>query len=366
MALSDGRVLEVAAPSRLHFGLLSFAAPRSRHFGGAGVMIERPGLRLRISASSRLEAVGAAAERVLEFGRRLSAYHHLGGEPACRIEVLEMPRQHVGLAVGPALGMAVATGLAAWLDLPAMSADQLAASVGRGRRSAVGVHGHLHGGFIAEGGKPAGEELSSLVELTRGTIGIVPHTGKPAGEELSPLVAPLWGAIPIVPHGLSPLMARVALPEAWRFVLIILPGQGLSGVSEEEAFGRLPAMRDETSAALREELMDRLVPAAERGDFDRFAESLYRFNRAAGECYGQYQRGPYATPAAAELIAQLRAEGVRGVGQSSWGPTIFALVPHQTAAERLLERLQRGLPPGTETIGTAVCNRGARIEGVSG
>ncbi len=283
-------------------------------------MIERPGLLLRFSSGEQLAATGPAAERVLDSARRFAAHHRLADEPHCRIDVVRLPRQHVGLGVGTSLGMAVAAGLAAWLGLPPMPAEQLAASVGRGRRSAVGTHGFLHGGLIVEGGKLAADDVSPLIE-------------------------------------------RVELPDSWRFVLIMPAGEGLSGADEEDAFRRLPAVSPAASAALREELMTRLLPAARRGEFDEFSESLHRFNRAAGECYAAYQGGPYATERLADLVAAIRAAGIRGVGQSSWGPTLFTLLPDQAAAERFVNDFsRRPIAEHAEWIITPPSRRGADVQ----
>jgi predicted sugar kinase len=40
-----------------------------------------------------------------------------------------------------------------------------------------------------------------------------------------------------------------------------------------------------------------------------------------------------------DLASRLRADGIRGVGQTSWGPTLFALLPDSPAAESLVARL---------------------------
>jgi beta-RFAP synthase len=224
------------------------------------------------------------------------------------------------LGVGTALAMSVAGGLAAWLDMPPLPAEQLAASVGRGRRSAVGAHGFVHGGLIVEAGKAPGEEV-------------------------------------------SPLLVRVELPADWRFVLVTPPGEGRSGGDEDEAFRRLPALPEAVVTRLRDELMRRLLPAAQRADFDAFSDSLYRFNRAAGECYTPYQTGPYASPRLAALVDEMRGAGVRGVGQSSWGPTLFALLPNQAAAEQLLFPYQeRWTSEGIQWGITAASGHGATLQ----
>jgi predicted sugar kinase len=65
----------------------------------------------------------------------------------------------------------------------------------------------------------------------------------------------------------------------------------------------------------------------------------------------------------AEWIAFLRGQGVRGVAQSSWGPTVFAVVADEEQAERLASRLRAyfTLDPANVVV-TPACNHGALLE----
>ncbi|HUY35081.1 MAG TPA: hypothetical protein VMV69_20195 [Pirellulales bacterium] len=293
------RVVHVVAPSRLHFGMLSFGQPGVRQFGGAGAMIDAPGMRLSITAADRFIARGPLCGRVANFveeARRRSCW--LPRELRCRIEVESAPRPHIGLGSGTQLGMAVAIALNTFFEGSLRTAAEFARAVGRGRRSAIGVHGALEGGLLVEAGKHACDEI-------------------------------------------SPLVSRVELPATWRFVLLTPKGeQGLSGVAEEGAFDRLPPVPPATSADLSRTLLLELLPAAVEGDFERFADSLYRFGRVAGECFAAQQGGAFAGPRSMRLVERLRASGVRGVGQTSWGPTLFALTNSMTEAERLVGALR--------------------------
>jgi beta-ribofuranosylaminobenzene 5'-phosphate synthase len=58
------------------------------------------------------------------------------------------------------------------------------------------------------------------------------------------------------------------------------------------------------------------------------------------------------------LVAFLRSRGVRGVGQSSWGPTLFAVVEEVRAAE-LVGEIQKRLE--AEVIVTEAANDGAYL-----
>lgn len=312
----------VYAPSRLHFGMFSFGRAGARQFGGVGAAIDAPGLRLTISGCERLQAAGPRAERALEFARRAAAAWQLAGEPHCRIEIEAAPPAHAGLGSGTQLGLAVAAGLNAFLQRPPQAAAELARAVGRGARSAIGLHGFAQGGLLVEGGKLQSAEI-------------------------------------------SPLVARLDLPAAWRFVLLVPRRQaGLSGEAERRAFERLPAVPVEVTDRLAGEALTHLLPAAAEADFGEFAAALHRFNRLAGECFAAAQGGPFLRP---DLVELLQGCGLEGVGQSSWGPTVFAPLPDPASAEHLASRLRGETAAGDcDIFVAAMDNAGARVESHSG
>ncbi|MBL9123667.1 MAG: hypothetical protein JNG90_08545 [Planctomycetaceae bacterium] len=312
--------------SRLHFGLLSFGQAGVRAFGGVGAMIDRPAIRLRVERSAHFACAGEEAERVAAFVERLARRWRLASLPACRVTVESMPRAHVGLGTGTQLGLAVAAAVGAWLGRPSPAPDALAALVGRGERSAIGTWGFARGGLLIEGGH-------------------------------DPSAAP--AASPI-----SPLLVRQELPQHWRWVLLTPAlSAGLSGAAERAAFARLPPVPVAVTRQLCDELWHELIPAATAGDFDRFSQSLYRYGVAAGNCFALVQGGAFANAWVAEAVAAIRAKGVAGVGQSSWGPTVFALLPDETAARDLVASLTR-LPvaANAEIVIAATRHTGARCE----
>lgn len=319
----DNFAVQVRAPCRLHFGLLRFGDPKQRQYGGVGVMIRRPNVTLRIEKSDEFSVSGPLGERVTAFARSWTAYRQLEALPRCRVAIEEAPRQHTGLGVGTQLGLAVAAGLDTFLGNPPAPLWQLAQSVRRGLRSAVGTYGFAHGGLVAECGRFPDDAI-------------------------------------------SPIDKRVELPDSWRFVLVCPRNlQGLSGKAEQEAFASLPAVSHSVFQRLWEELHDRLLPAAGARQFDDFSESVYEFGRQAGLCFATVQGGPYNGTRLASLVETIRNLGVRGVGQSSWGPTIFALCRHQDHAKELIDRLDgAGQLDDTDVWITSTCNEGARIRKV--
>jgi len=119
-----------------------------------------------------------------------------------------------------------------------------------------------------------------------------------------------------------------------------LPATGKFGQTESDAFVRLPPVPPEITASLRAEVTDRMLPAADASNFDTFSESVYTYGRIAGNCFASVQDGPYAGPELSGIVRMLRDWGIRGVGQSSWGPTLFALLPDLNAATTLVSRIR--------------------------
>jgi len=316
----ENLIVQVVAPARLHFGMFSFAVPGVRQFGGVGVMVRQPALRLTISSDQRLCVTGPLAERARHFARLAWRRMQSSREPPLRIEILAAPAAHSGLGSGTQLAMAVAAGLNSFCGAAPATAEALARRVDRGTRSAVGLHGFVHGGLIAESGKLAADEI-------------------------------------------SPMVARVQFPRRWRFVLITpRDAVGIHGHEEREAFAHLPAVPAETTAALAREAFLRLIPAVATERFEDASDSLYRYGHLAGTCFASRQAGAYASRRLRRSVEVIRSLGVSGVGQSSWGPTLFALLPDSATARHFVDKLSRHPEAeNTRIIITAAANRGAKI-----
>lgn len=292
--------IEIITGCRLHFGIFAHRPETGREFGGVGVMIDTPRVRLSVRAAGSDSVDGPAepAERVRGIVAR---YRRSVGDalqpPPCRVDVYEAIPPHVGLGSGTQLAMAVACGLSRLAGEESVTATELARRVGRGARSAIGVHGFECGGMLFDDGKAPGESLGSLA-------------------------------------------ARIDFPAAWRFLLVTpARNEGLSGCAEREAFARLPPMPSGMTARLRQLAFERLLPAVKAKDYEATGELLYQFNCAVGEYFAPAQGGTYAHSQMRELVAAMRREGIAGVGQSSWGPTIFALLCDADSASDLAARI---------------------------
>jgi beta-ribofuranosylaminobenzene 5'-phosphate synthase len=312
----------VRAPSRLHFGMFSFGHSNRAQFGGVGVMVEPPAVEVKISPRNRLLVHGSMTDRARKIIQSLTAKWDLPALPSIEIDV-QAPPHHTGLGVGTQLSLAIAAGLRAYLQLPEMFAEELALSVGRGLRSAVGTFGFAHGGLIVDTGKGPGQPIGTLAK-------------------------------------------RAALPRDWRFVLVRnLQGLGLAGSTEAIAFSKLAPVPEEISRELWSITTEEMLPAVERADCEQFGEAVYRFGCLAGECFSAEQGGPFASVEIRRLVELIREVGVSGAGQSSWGPTVFAIAADEQEAEELVEALRmRGYGPEYETVVARPNNSGALIRGV--
>lgn len=314
-------IVHISTPSRMHFGLLRFGQERGPSYGGLGMMIAAPRWEIDVAPAAEWSAAGRGATRALKFAQR--ALSHLGSEAPCRALAISIRRHvplHRGFGGGTQLALAVTAAVRKLAGLPATSANELANISGRGLRSAVGSHGFVHGGLIWESGR---------------------HEDSVLGE----------------------LASRSAIPSQWRIVVAVpRESAGLSGAAERRAFAQLPPAPEEATRRLIHLAEQEIVPAAQSADCERFGEAVFEYGRLAGECFAPVQGGPYATPLAARCVAKIREWGIRGVGQSSWGPTIFAIVADQQEAESIQARLPHEFPDSIWDVRiTQADNRGAVV-----
>ena len=314
----------VQTGSRLHLGPLAHRPAAGRHFGGVGLMIDRPGVQLSASAADRDEVSGpdAIKERVEKI---LARYRQQVSDdrqpPNCRVEIHQVIPAHQGLGSGTQLALAVGRALAELAGEAEGPVLELAWRVGRGKRSALGIHGFAQGGVLVDGGKRNPDEIGTLI----------------------------W---------------RREFPEAWRIVLITPPhAAGLSGPDELAAFHQLAGMPEAmTDRLCRLVLMD-LLPAVVERDFRGVSEAIYEYGQQVGSYFEPIQGGRFASPLMETLAKSLRQRGRWGIGQSSWGPTIFVLEKSENSALELVGELRSDAKwAGCAFQIATPLNRGAVVE----
>jgi beta-ribofuranosylaminobenzene 5'-phosphate synthase len=306
----------VEAPARLHFGVLDLHGGLGRRFGGLGAAITEPSLLLEAVPAAGIEAEGPDADRIAASASL--ARQRLGaGGAAFRLR-RAIPA-HAGLGSGTQLALATARALAELYEIEADAAT-LARAADRGRRSAIGTYAFDAGGFIVEGGRVPGRE------------------------------------------DLAPLLARYPLPRSWRYVVAIPDGPpGLSGEAESEAFRRLPPPDLREVERVSHLVLMRLLPSLMEGDLASFGAALSAIQQITGGWFAMGQGGVFAPGATAEVVERFRRAGAAGVGQSSWGPTAYAITEGERSADELAAVAADALGRAGRIYSGPFAARGAQI-----
>jgi beta-ribofuranosylaminobenzene 5'-phosphate synthase len=303
---SNFKCVSVTTGSRLHFGLLRTSHP----YGGLGVMIDSPQTRVSVSPAERFTCVDASAidgetiERATRIAERFAAYHGLSGLPSCNITIIERPPAHSGLGSGTQLAMALSQALTRFFRKTTDPAELASEIASRGERSAVGIHGFFHGGLLFE---------NSFEDC---------HQPVPT---------------------INPIASRYDVPAGWR-VAVFRPRDWIatvSGDSEKEHFVRTQANPSTSLTRLMTIAQQQLLPAVRDGDFNTFADAVQRFNQESGLLFESIQGGPYNGPIISSLVERLKSLGAVGIGQSSWGPSVFCWLESEAAATELLARVPK-------------------------
>jgi beta-ribofuranosylaminobenzene 5'-phosphate synthase len=296
----------ITAFARLHFCFLNLSEDLGSVYGSIGVGLDRPRMRITAISDHGLSVHGSGARRVEQYAAKFAA--HCGCDWNARLEVEEGIDTHSGLGSGTQAALATGAALARLHNIEISTRD-LAAAMGRGLRSGVGIATFESGGFIVDGGHPS-----------------------------------LQHKEPVRP---SDVVLRQNFPEDWRFVLL-MPGTdpGLSGTNEAKAFMELGSTKAITDAICRS-VMLHLLPGLAEGDIVKFGQALTEVDVQTGRFFQQAQGGVYREGTAREAVGVMLSAGAYGAGQSSWGPCLYALVDDASedavrrAAELFLARKGR-------------------------
>ncbi|ESP87125.1 beta-ribofuranosylaminobenzene 5'-phosphate synthase family protein, partial [Candidatus Halobonum tyrrellensis] len=242
-----------------------------------------------------------------------------------------LPR-HMGLGSGTQLALAVLAGVARAHDCEPRVRER-APALGRGGRSGVGVAAFEAGGVVLDAGHPT-ERFT---------------TDRPADGD--------WRVPPVV--------ARHPVPDDWRFLLVVPDADpGRSAADEDDSMRATveaadPGVADRIAGVLQR----RLLPAAAEGAVERFGAAVGEVGRLNGAWFADAQGGVYRPPVG-DLVAALADDPAAfGAGQSSWGPTVYAVTDadRAEAARTAGERALATAGVDGEVSVVRGCNEGATV-----
>ena len=313
------------ASGRLHLGFLDPAGTLGRRYGSLGLAIDGFETRVTLGASPQQVVLAEGAAERAEIGRATEflslLQRHSGLREPLQLVLGQVLPAHAGFGSGTQLALAIGRAFAQWHRLD-VGTPLLAQWLGRGKRSGIGIAGFDRGGLLVDGGPGA--------------------DGAPA-----------------------PLLARLPLPEAWRVLVVRdTASQGLSGADERQAIATLPPLPQPRAAEICHEVLMRVLPGAASADFAAFAGGVARIQQIMGAHFAPAQGGSAFTSAAVgRLVGWVaEAEPLAATGQSSWGPTGFAIVASEERAQALLlaARAANVVAPSLDVCSVAARNHGAR------
>ncbi len=285
----------IEAPARLHLGFLDLEGSLGRRFGSIGLTLNDIATKILVRPSEQLRVIGDPSGRIQKYAKKFIS--HKGLVSNCEIEVVDQILEHSGLGSGTQLAIAVGSAIAKLYRLDCTTAE-IAVSLHRGARSGIGIAAFDHGGFLVDGGRNPDSQV-------------------------------------------PPIISRLEFPSNWRVILVLdLAQRGIHGQDEHASFANLPSFSAQNAADLCRMVMMQILPAIKEQNIGVFNQGIYELQKCIGEYFASAQGGRYTSASVAEANAYLESLGVKGVGQSSWGPTGFAFVDSETHAHTLLRKLQ--------------------------
>ena len=290
-----------------------------RRYGGLGLALEDPFTRVRLEPASSVVAEGPDAARAARYATALAERFDL--PEGARVDVEEAIPPHAGLGSGTQLALAVGVGMAKLFDLDLRTVE-IAAALDRGARSGLGIGLFDQGGFVVDGGS--------------------------AGDGVPP-----------------PIITRLPFPSEWRLLLVFdRDHEGVHGAAEIEKFAALLQFPEADAAELCRLVLMCALPGVVEADLDAFGNAVGRIQARVGDHFAEAQGGRFASPGVSRVLEWLSSYGLKALGQSSWGPTGFAVCSSEPVANRLMAEaeVRFGREFGLDFAVTRGRNEGAWVE----
>ncbi|ATW24039.1 beta-ribofuranosylaminobenzene 5'-phosphate synthase family protein [Candidatus Formimonas warabiya] len=289
----------VKTGTRLHLGQLDLNGSLGRLYGGLGLAIDQPQLEIMAERNHHLEIISPDSEkkRLVSIVRKYLEYYQL---PGVKINLLQSLPSHSGLGSGTQLSLALGLAITRVYALEPSLAELASITDRESSRSGIGVAAFEQGGFLVDGGKPIHQARDDFK--------------------------------------VPPLLFRIPFPDEWVMILV-LPDQEekMYGQKEEATFNALPPMDEQVSGSITRLILMKLLPGLIEKDLASFGQAVTEIQKLVGNYFAPVQGGQYASTLGSQLADYLLSQGAAGVGQSSWGPTIYGFT-HQEKQADLLDR----------------------------
>jgi beta-ribofuranosylaminobenzene 5'-phosphate synthase len=324
MATALVKQISIHSTARLHMGFFDLHGGLGRKFGSIGLSLTAPSIELSATRADELLVTGLASDRAERIAKKIITELNLSS--AVNLDVKQNIPGHAGLGSGTQFALAIGTAISKLYGLN-LTTPQIAELTGRGDRSGIGIAAFDLGGLLIDGGRVS-NHLQSLAN-----------------------------------HKVPPLLARYDFPEAWRILLILDNKQaGIHGEEELAAFKTLPVFPENLAAHLCRSVLMQGMPAIVERDLTAFGRCIRELQMHVGDYFALAQGGRYASQQVSAVLQHLEKSGVACFGQSSWGPTGFAVFENSELAHKHMLELKMTFTESNLTF--MICsanNRGAKV-----
>ena len=305
--------VEVITSARLHMGFFDLSGSKAPTYGSLGMSIDAPRTHIELAKNDITLIDTKSNENVAKIVENIVNSFDIKLKFSLKIH--ESIPAHTGLGSGTQLALAIGAGLNQLFHLNLSSMD-IAKQAKRGKRSGIGIAAFEQGGVLVDSGKTNNE----------------------------------------LPH----IALRHRFSDDWRVLLVSdSTSTGVHGEAELQAFQLLKPAQ----SSLRDMVFNHMMPALQRRDLLTFGACMQDLQAYNGAYFAPVQGGHYASKAVASVLAWLQQNGAACVGQSSWGPTGFAILESAQHAESLQKQAQLAFT-NQPNIGFKICcgkNSGAII-----
>lgn len=320
--------ITVQSSARLHMGFFDLHGGLGRKFGSIGLSLDAPKLLIKAKPAETLNVLGGVGvpttliSKAMTITQQLLPALHL--DHALELNIVQHIPEHAGLGSGTQLALAIGTAVSQLYGLNLTTA-KIAQLTGRGGRSGIGIGAFDYGGVLIDGGRAS-------------SVG--------NGSATTP-----------------PLLARYDFPEDWRILLMFDTSQpGIHGEQEKIAFTQLPVFSESLAAHLCRHVLMQAMPALIEHDLTAFGHSIQTLQTHVGDYFSPAQGGRYASELVGEVLQYLEVIGAPCFGQSSWGPTGFAIFKNTTEAEMQMQQLKEKFSDqALNWMICSACNHGAKL-----
>jgi len=297
--------IRVEAHSRLHMTLIDLNGNLGRVDGGFGMALKKPVLALQIEENNKtsLEPYSELLDMALKKAKKEFNY-----KKGVKVRVLDDYPQHIGLGHETQMMLAVGSAISRLKGIDISSRD-LACIMRRGGTSGIGVGTFETGGFLVDAGHSFGRNKVKS-DFSSSTYSRAPP---------------------------PPVIFRCEFPEDWK-VFLVIPDvtKRLFGKAELNLFKRfcpIPATDVEKISRI---VLFQVIPSMLEKDLVTLGEALSTLRRIGFKRIEMDQQHPVVK----ETVEAIEKSGIKAVGLSSMGPTVFAICSKRRDTSELVSSLE--------------------------